>query len=140
MLSLAVNAWAIECYSCESIYHSSCGDDFDMENHFKLDCSHVPPPRYLGYDLDERNATGCMKRTYKVGDLLRIERNCFFGDMNDTDRGCQLDPTVEQADPISCDVCDTEDFCNHSSQLKAWPQYLAIALFAFTAKLLHGLS
>uniref|UniRef100_A0A0K8VB58 Uncharacterized protein n=1 Tax=Bactrocera latifrons TaxID=174628 RepID=A0A0K8VB58_BACLA len=140
LLSLVVNAWAIQCYSCESVYHSNCGDDFDEENHFKLDCSHVPPPRFLGDDSDLRNATGCMKRSFKVGDLLRIERSCFFGDMDDTDSGCQLDPATEQAEPVSCNVCDTEDFCNHSHQLKAWPQYLAIVSFAFTSKFLNWLS
>lgn len=140
MLSLGVNVWAIQCYSCESIYYSSCGDDFDLENHFKLDCSRVPPPRYLGNDLDLRNATGCMKRTYKVGDLLRIERSCFFGDMDDMVSGCQLDPVTEQAEPISCNACDNEDFCNKSSQQKTWPHYLSTALFVFTVKLLNWLS
>ncbi|XP_004524853.1 uncharacterized protein LOC101460127 [Ceratitis capitata] len=140
LLSAVVNAWAIQCYSCESAYHSGCGDEFDLENFFKLDCSHVPPPRYLENDLDMRNATACMKRSYKVRNTLRVERNCFFGDVNATVSGCELDPTLEQAEAVSCHVCDNEDFCNRSIQLKAWPQYLAIIIFAFTAKFLNWLS
>ncbi|CAD6999468.1 unnamed protein product [Ceratitis capitata] len=96
--------------------------------------------RYLENDLDMRNATACMKRSYKVRNTLRIERNCFFGDVNATVSGCELDPTLEQAEAVSCHVCDNEDFCNRSIQLKAWPQYLAIIIFAFTAKFLNWLS
>ncbi|XP_054743350.1 uncharacterized protein LOC129247985 [Anastrepha obliqua] len=139
LLSLATNAWAIQCYSCESIYNENCGADFDLDDDFKWDCSRVAPPRYLESDLDVRNATACMKREYKVKDLLRIERSCFFGDVNDTVSGCQLDPTLEEAEPLSCHVCDNEDFCNHSNQLKAWPQYLAVVGFVLTAKLLYWL-
>ncbi|XP_017490167.1 PREDICTED: uncharacterized protein LOC108378379 [Rhagoletis zephyria] len=140
LLSLAVNALAIQCYSCESVYNTNCGDDFDMEDDFKWDCSHVAPPRYLENDLDIRNATACMKRAYKVSGMQRIERSCFFGDVNDTVIGCQLDPTLDEAEAISCHICDNEDFCNHSNQPQAWPQYLVVIGFALTAKLLIWLS
>ncbi|XP_067625926.1 UPAR/Ly6 domain-containing protein CG9338-like isoform X2 [Eurosta solidaginis] len=140
LLSFVVNALSIQCYLCESVYDTDCGDDFDLVNYFKWDCSRVAPPRYLGGELDMRNATGCMKRTYKVGDAQRVERSCFFGDVNATTNGCQLDPALDQAAPISCHVCDNEDFCNHSNRLNSWPQYLPMMGVTLIAKLLNWLS
>lgn len=66
-------AYAIKCYACESVYEASCGDDFEVENHFKYDCAFIAPPRFLENDLLSVNATACLKRVFK-GEFKRI---CF---------------------------------------------------------------
>ena len=63
-MSLSI-ASAIECYNCESVSEPNCGEDFNMEEYFKIDCDQVAPPRYLNHDLESFNATACMKKIYK---------------------------------------------------------------------------
>ncbi|KAM7353511.1 UPAR/Ly6 domain-containing protein CG9338-like isoform 2-T2 [Cochliomyia hominivorax] len=58
-------ASSIQCYSCESVSDTNCGENFSMEEHFKIDCDQVAPPRYLSHDFDYLNATACMKKIYK---------------------------------------------------------------------------
>lgn len=65
--SIMLTGHAIKCYSCESVYDENCGEDFEVEQHFKLDCELLIPPRYLEKRLppNKRNATGCLKRVYE---------------------------------------------------------------------------
>lgn len=58
-------AYAIRCYSCESVYEANCGENFRMEPHFKYDCAFIAPPRFLESELINKNATACLKRVFR---------------------------------------------------------------------------
>lgn len=57
---------------------TNCGEDFDMEEHFKIDCDQVAPARYMANDLETLNATACMKKIYKGELFLAINTYIFF--------------------------------------------------------------
>ncbi|KAI8125345.1 hypothetical protein CVS40_4386 [Lucilia cuprina] len=136
-----ITASAIQCYNCESVSETNCGEDFNMEEYFKIDCDHVAPPRYLSNDLEYLNATACMKKIYKEYKVLKYVRSCYFGDVNDTEIGCRMDPSMMDFQDVQCFVCDNENFCN-----KAWNnkvvsnyllKYLSIFICVIMAKILN---
>ncbi|XP_037960293.1 uncharacterized protein LOC119689526 [Teleopsis dalmanni] len=140
IISLIQTVIGINCYSCESVYESeSCGENFEPENYFKMDCSRVSPPRYMELELESRNSTACMKRVYKEHGVQKTVRSCFFGDVNDTAMGCRLDPMLTSVEEISCHVCDNENYCNRAKELHQHPAILAatLASFIFFAKILN---
>lgn len=75
--------------------------------------------------------------------VSKYVRGCYFGEVNETDIGCKLDPTLIAVQNASCHVCNNENYCNGADQLtmmgeRAW-QLPAMALFIAAAQLLrHG--
>ncbi|XP_022231644.1 uncharacterized protein LOC111080372 [Drosophila obscura] len=125
LLSLLASAYAIKCYACESVYEASCGENFEVENHFKYDCGFIAPPRFLENDLLSVNATACLKRVFKENGVLKIVRGCYFGDVNATDMWCKMDPTLTAVNNASCHVCDNLNYCNAAeaigvNQVETW--------------------
>ncbi|KAH8391927.1 hypothetical protein KR215_009610, partial [Drosophila sulfurigaster] len=110
-------AYAIRCYSCESVYEASCGENFRIENHFKYDCAFIAPPRFLENELSNKNATACLKRVFRENGVSKFVRGCYFGEVNETDIGCKLDPTLTAVQNASCHVCNNENFCNAAIQM-----------------------
>ncbi|ALC40326.1 CG31675, partial [Drosophila busckii] len=127
---------AIKCYACESVYEASCGENFHIENHFKFDCAHIAPPRFLDHELANKNATACLKRVFRENGVSKYVRGCYFGEVNETEIGCKLDPTLIGVKNSSCHVCSNENFCNTASHIwSQWPA-LTLALFICAALLL----
>ncbi|KAH8262720.1 UPAR/Ly6 domain-containing protein CG9338 [Drosophila bipectinata] len=140
LISLSASAYAIKCYACESVYEESCGEDFEVETHFKYDCSFIAPPRFLESDLLSVNATACLKRVFKENGVRKIVRGCFFGEVNATDVGCKMDPTLTAVQNVSCHVCDNENFCNGAEAvigwngLDKWKLFSSLVLFLLAAQ------
>ncbi|EDW76412.2 uncharacterized protein Dwil_GK15445 [Drosophila willistoni] len=109
-------AYAIKCYACESVYEAGCAENFEVENHFKYDCAFSAPPRFLENDLSSPNATACLKRVFKENGIWKYVRGCYFGDVNETDIWCRMDPTLTAVQNASCHVCNDENYCNGVSQ------------------------
>ncbi|XP_075153316.1 UPAR/Ly6 domain-containing protein bero [Haematobia irritans] len=139
--SLFISASAIECYSCESAYEQGCGYIFDSEEYFKVNCDRKAPPRYIQQSTENLNATACMKRVYKEHSVTKYIRSCYFGDVNDTDTGCRMDPSMIDIHDVQCYVCDEEDYCNAASRNHDaktwWSTFLPMLIFILTAKILN---
>ena len=115
LASVACSTYAIHCYQCESHSNPKCGEHFEAEDSFKFDCARLAPPRYLQTFLSVRNATGCMKKSIEgVSGHPQIFRTCYFGDISNTQTGCQPDPSLPFVKQLACEVC-TGDLCNSSS-------------------------
>ncbi|XP_034472864.1 uncharacterized protein LOC117780437 [Drosophila innubila] len=133
LAALACTGYAIHCYQCESLSNPKCGEKFEADSSFLLDCSRVAPPRFI-LNIVGRNATGCMKKTIDgIPGHPQILRSCFFGDVRNTQSGCENDPTMPNIKQLSCDVCN-KDGCNGSASLA--PIAGAIVLFFGVARLL----
>ncbi|KAL9929960.1 UPAR/Ly6 domain-containing protein bero-like [Glossina fuscipes fuscipes] len=131
---LAGTTFAIHCYQCESISNTKCGEHFEADDVMKYDCSRVAPPRFLQSIFPIRNATGCMKKTLEaVNGHPQIIRSCYFGEISNTQTGCQADPSLPFVKQLSCDVC-ADNLCNSSNA--AGPMALAIVAFFALARLL----
>ncbi|EDW03263.1 uncharacterized protein LOC6561550 [Drosophila grimshawi] len=139
LLTLLATAYAIRCYSCESVYEAGCGENFEIENHFKYDCAFIAPPRFLDIELVNKNATACLKRVFRENGVQKFVRGCYFGEVNETDIGCKLDPTLIAVQNASCHVCDNENFCNGAVQMEGnvW-KLPALALFLAASQLLRA--
>ncbi|XP_064551344.1 UPAR/Ly6 domain-containing protein CG9338 [Drosophila montana] len=139
LLTLLATAYAIRCYSCESVYETSCGENFEIENHFKYDCAFIAPPRFLENELTNKNATACLKRVFRENGVNKFVRGCYFGEVNETEIGCKLDPTLIAVQNASCHVCDNENYCNGADhpQVHLW-QLPALALYLLAARWLQG--
>ncbi|XP_065357409.1 UPAR/Ly6 domain-containing protein bero [Calliphora vicina] len=139
--SFIFTASAIQCYNCESVSEANCGEDFDIEEHFKIDCDQVAPPRYLSNDLEYLNATACMKKIYKEYKVLKYVRSCYFGDVNDTEIGCRMDPSMMDFQDVQCFVCENDNYCNNAWSTKAVDgrlvQYLTVLIFILMAKIFN---
>ncbi|KAH8248699.1 hypothetical protein KR032_002319 [Drosophila birchii] len=134
LATLACTGYAIKCYQCDSLTNPKCGEKFEKESSFLLDCSKIAPPRFLQNFFPVRNATGCLKKVLDtVPKHPQIIRSCFFGDVSNTQVGCQDDPSLSIAKQLGCDVC-TKDECNGSASLA--PVAGAILLFFGVARLL----
>ncbi|KAM8716778.1 hypothetical protein ACLKA7_003621 [Drosophila subpalustris] len=130
---LASTGYAIHCYMCESLTNPKCGQKFEADSSFLLDCSRIAPPRHLNF-LIGRNATGCMKKTLEgVPGHPQFVRSCFFGDIRNAHDGCTPDPATPFVKQLSCEVCDKNE-CNSSGSLT--PIAGAIILFFGVARLL----
>ncbi|XP_030383174.1 uncharacterized protein LOC115630670 [Scaptodrosophila lebanonensis] len=126
------SAYAIKCFACESVYESSCGENFEMENHFKYDCAFIAPPRFLENELSMPNATACVKRVFKEHGVQKFVRGCYFGDVNETDIGCRLDPSLVAVQDASCHVCYNENYCNGGeSRTHEGIEWKMLSLFVF---------
>ncbi|XP_034472862.1 uncharacterized protein LOC117780435 [Drosophila innubila] len=141
LVTLLATAYAIKCYSCESVYEANCGENFRTENYFKYDCDFTAPPRFLENELSKKNATACLKRVFRENGVIKFVRGCYFGEVNETDIGCKLDPTLTAVQNASCHVCDNENYCNGADQLttRAWklPAF-GICIVIAAAQLLNG--
>ncbi|EDW12756.1 hypothetical protein AWZ03_008733 [Drosophila navojoa] len=139
LLTLLATAYAIRCYSCESVYEANCGENFEIENHFKYDCAFIAPPRFLENELSNKNATACVKRVFRENGVKKVVRACYFGEVNETEIGCKLDPTLTSVQNASCHVCNNENFCNGATQpeLDVW-KLPALALFIVAAQWLRA--
>ncbi|XP_016974441.1 uncharacterized protein LOC108041135 [Drosophila rhopaloa] len=133
LATLACTGYAIKCYQCDSITNPQCGKEFKSKESLVLDCTKTAAPRFLLNFFPVRNATGCMKQTIATPGTPQIIRSCFFGDVKNTDNGCQLDPVLFINKLQSCEVC-TKDECNGSSSLA--PIAGVILLFFGVARLL----
>ncbi|TDG44837.1 hypothetical protein AWZ03_008734 [Drosophila navojoa] len=134
LAALASTGYAIKCYQCESVTSPKCGEKFEADANLLLDCSRIAPPRFLQIGPFSRNATGCMKKSIEgVPGHPQIVRSCYFGDISNTQTGCQADPSLPFVKQLSCDVC-TKDECNGSSSIA--PIAGAILLFFSVARLL----
>ncbi|TMW48544.1 hypothetical protein DOY81_006376 [Sarcophaga bullata] len=129
--TLATSAFAVQCYICESVTNPKCGENFEGDASFKVDCSRVAAARYLQtlFTGGNRNATGCMKKTLEaVGGHPQIVRSCFYGNPSHTQEGCMEDPSLPFVKQLSCDVC-TGDLCNSSTATGP----IALTILAFFA-------
>jgi len=132
--TFASTAYAVKCYQCESLTNHKCGEEFSSDDTLTFDCSRANPPRYLQNFFPIRNATGCMKKTLEsVGGHPQIIRSCYFGDVSNTQTGCQSDPSLPFVKQLSCEVC-TSDLCNGSSA--TGPIAFAIILFVAIARIM----
>ncbi|XP_017022452.1 UPAR/Ly6 domain-containing protein bero [Drosophila kikkawai] len=141
LISLLASAYGIRCYACESVYEASCGEDFEVENHFKYDCAFIAPPRFLENDLSSPNATACLKRVFRENGVRKIVRGCYFGEVNATDVGCRMDPTLTAVQNATCHVCDNENYCNAADAVQRnpvdmWKIASSILLFLLATQLL----
>uniref|UniRef100_A0A1A9ZFI4 Uncharacterized protein n=1 Tax=Glossina pallidipes TaxID=7398 RepID=A0A1A9ZFI4_GLOPL len=119
---LAGTTFAIHCYQCESISNTKCGENFEADDVMKYDCSRVAPPRFL------QSIFPCL-----VNGHPQIIRSCYFGEISNTQTGCQADPSLPFVKQLSCDVC-ADNLCNSSNA--AGPVALAIVAFFALARLL----
>ncbi|XP_023165935.1 uncharacterized protein LOC111596106 [Drosophila hydei] len=134
LASLACTGYAIKCYQCESLTSPKCGEKFEADSNLLLDCARIAPPRFLQTGPFIRNATGCMKKSIEgLPGHPQIVRSCYFGDVSNTQTGCQADPSLPFVKQLSCDVC-TKDECNGSASIA--PIAGAILLFFGVARLL----
>ncbi|XP_064551403.1 UPAR/Ly6 domain-containing protein bero-like [Drosophila montana] len=134
LAALACTGYAIKCYQCESVSSPKCGEKFEADDSLLLDCARIAPPRFLQTFLPVRNATGCMKKTIDgVPGHPQVVRSCYFGDISNTQVGCQGDPSMPFLKQLSCEVCN-KDECNGSASLA--PIAGAILLFFGVARLL----
>nr|XP_016930252.1 uncharacterized protein LOC108009985 [Drosophila suzukii] len=137
LVALLDTAYAIKCFACESVYDASCAEDFEVENYFKFDCAFMAPPRFLESDLLTVNATACLKRIFKENGVRKIVRGCYFGDVNATDVGCKMDPTLTAVQNSSCYVCDNENYCNGAEgPVDKWKIFGSLVLFLLAPQLL----
>lgn len=78
---LAFLGYAIKCYQCDSITNPKCGEKFEKDSSYLLDCSKIAPPRFLQSFFPVRNATGCLKKVLDTGkfdqdrDLIAVNRS-----------------------------------------------------------------
>ncbi|XP_073826601.1 UPAR/Ly6 domain-containing protein bero [Musca autumnalis] len=139
--SILFTASAIECYQCESVYEEGCGYTFDSEEHFKVNCDYKAPPRYVQKSVENANATACMKRVYKEHSVTKYIRSCYYGDTNNTEVGCRMDPTMAEVHDVRCYVCDDEDYCNKAAPFNShtnwWSIFGSFLMFVLTAKILN---
>lgn len=56
-------------------------------------------------------------------------RGCYFGDINETDIGCKLDPTLTNVHNATCDVCHNEHYCNGAKEKQNLWKLSELALF-----------
>ncbi|XP_017481380.1 PREDICTED: uncharacterized protein LOC108370557 [Rhagoletis zephyria] len=131
--SVACSAFAVQCYLCDSATEPKCGVKFEASDSMKFDCARVSPPRFLQNFFNVHNATGCMKKVLDVPGHPQIIRACYFGDVSNTQSGCQSDPSLPFVKQLSCDVC-TGNLCNGSSATA--PIAAAIVLFFAMARML----
>lgn len=72
--------------------------------------------------------------------VRKIVRGCFFGEVNATDVGCKMDPTLTAVQNVSCHVCDDENFCNGAEAvigwdgLDKWKLFSSLVLFLLAAQ------
>ncbi|XP_055375726.1 uncharacterized protein LOC129608310 isoform X3 [Condylostylus longicornis] len=106
------------CYHCDSTADKNCGEDFEKSSLYAIDCSIYQMPRHLIhiFGTSTRNATGCLKTITTINDEISVTRSCYYGDTNDTNRGCVPDPIESFSKGFDkCDVC-LESLCNSSSE------------------------
>lgn len=128
---VAGSAYAHRCYVCQSdgSEKHNCGEHFKSDGILEVDCSRTGMPRFLQAIIGSRNATGCMKVTTEVNNIKVISRACYFGDMQDTNRGCSQDPTLNLFNKqISCDVC-AGDLCNGSTSITAMSVIALVSVY-----------
>ncbi|XP_017043667.1 uncharacterized protein LOC108089783 [Drosophila ficusphila] len=133
LATLACTGYAFKCYQCDSVTNSNCGKEFRADKSLLLDCAKTAPPRFLQNFFPVRNATGCMKQTLDLPGVPQIVRSCYFGDITNTQTGCQTDPNFNLPKLLSCEVC-AKDECNGSSSMA--PIAGVIVLFFGVARLL----
>uniref|UniRef100_A0A1B0AUN4 Uncharacterized protein n=1 Tax=Glossina palpalis gambiensis TaxID=67801 RepID=A0A1B0AUN4_9MUSC len=141
IISLVATVSAIKCYSCESVYEINCGEDFEAELYFKLDCDHIAPPRYLQIDKEFHNATACVKKLYTERGIQKIMRHCFFGNINDTEAGCRTDPSLMSVQELGCYVCDDDNYCNKANNRydfkNNWQKYFTLIFALILGKFIN---
>lgn len=120
---------------------TNCGEDFEVEEHFKIDCDQVAPARYMANDLESLNATACMKKIYKENKTFKYVRTCYFGEVNETEIGCRMDPSAMDLTDVQCFVCNDANFCNtaHSNIVIGdnLAKFFTLFIFVVMAKLLN---
>lgn len=97
-----------------------------------------------------RNYRPHLKVCYKIAEFIclfttlhtengvnKYVRGCYFGDINETDIGCKLDPTLTNVHNATCDVCDNENYCNGAQLKKKLLQMPILALFVALAHWLN---
>ncbi|XP_013119461.1 uncharacterized protein LOC106096321 [Stomoxys calcitrans] len=137
--SLFISVSAIKCYNCESSHATECGYVFDSEEGFEVNCDRRPPPRYMLNSTDNLNATACIKKVYKEHSVTKYIRSCYYGDVNDTDTGCLMDPSLMDVQDVECFVC-ADDFCNTAAwngPQKGWSSLCTLLMFVLMAKILN---
>ncbi|KAH8328010.1 hypothetical protein KR067_003021 [Drosophila pandora] len=134
LATLACTGYAIKCYQCDSITTPACGEKFEADEKLLFDCSRIAPPRFLQSFFPVRNATGCMRKVIETGiGKNQVVRSCYFGDISNTQLGCQADPSLPFAKQLSCEACP-KDECNGSASMA--PIAGAILLFFGVARIL----
>ncbi|XP_075153318.1 UPAR/Ly6 domain-containing protein CG9338-like [Haematobia irritans] len=121
-------AFAVQCYQCESQQNSKCGLNFVPDDSMKIECTSAP--RYLKPYLEghSKEATGCMKQTMesKLGGVHTV-RSCYYGDLANTEIGCQIDPNNVLMKLETCHVC-SGDWCNSSVAMTPALAIIAVVL------------
>ncbi|XP_039952518.1 uncharacterized protein LOC120769539 [Bactrocera tryoni] len=112
--SVACSAFAVRCYICDSITNPKCGQKFEASDDMKYDCARISPPRFLPNFVNVLNATGCMRKVLDITGDPQVIRGCFYGDVSNTQSGCQADPSLPFVKQLACDIC-TENLCNGSN-------------------------
>jgi len=83
----------------------------------------------------ESRLTKCF--VFAENGVRKIVRGCYFGDVNATDVGCKMDPTLTAVQNSSCYVCDNENYCNGAEgPVDKWKIFGSLVLFLLAPQLL----